>query len=379
MIEELIVHIGPPKTATSTIQSWMALNERGLASGGYIYPRAGRFGDSHWTLAQSMAVKAGTSSLAPGEPGPPNVEVLLGDLQNEIKESRMPVVILSSELFIRATAATCQQLIRLVSPERVSVLIGLRPAQTYLTSLWRQALKEGYCHGLSACARGYFFTQEYMGLEALRSAWSTVATEVVAFAADANAPQHLRMSAALQSLLPRAADILPTLEGSVHNAAVTESEAFTMQQYNLTCSDYLALTRAWGASSDDVAAISLALDQFRRLAPSVFWQEQSSDVPRATERVDLRGFMVTAHGLVQRCDAPWTHTSLEAWAWIRERSAATLDVTVEAQPPPANPWRQIVGAIGFAVAQRAGALRGDVDPSPLLPYASALASATWDS
>ena len=90
----MYIHIGPHKTGTSSIQSFLSLNKSLLEKQNYLYPKSGLIFDGHHHLAKDVLEDADTPPLFGG----------LDDLQKEILGSNQDVII-SSEDFdeIRTT------------------------------------------------------------------------------------------------------------------------------------------------------------------------------------------------------------------------------------------------------------------------------------
>ncbi|RMH48240.1 MAG: hypothetical protein D6686_11055, partial [Alphaproteobacteria bacterium] len=87
----LHIHAGPPKTASSALQRFLALNRARLAAEGLLIPRAGQRGDgAHHPLARALAGLA--AAERPGD--------ACARLAAEIAAARPAAALVSSELFL---------------------------------------------------------------------------------------------------------------------------------------------------------------------------------------------------------------------------------------------------------------------------------------
>ncbi len=96
MAIQLLLHIGLPKTGTSSIQAFLFHNRKSLLQKGVLYPQSIKWDDgSHHRLALSMRKIKGYSEKA-------TTEELLNNLGDEItqqSDNNLKKIILSSELF----------------------------------------------------------------------------------------------------------------------------------------------------------------------------------------------------------------------------------------------------------------------------------------
>ena len=130
-----LLHIGPPKTATTTVQAsfWTARQEA-LAQG---VRYAGR--SRHST--QAMLAVTGRPSIGNDRKVPPirHWERLL----KEIRGAREPLVVLSSEGFSYAREAVIPRVIEDLDRTRVHVVVTLRPLPRLLASQWQEHAQSG--------------------------------------------------------------------------------------------------------------------------------------------------------------------------------------------------------------------------------------------
>jgi hypothetical protein len=126
-----IVHIGPHKTGTSGVQAALDLGRRDLERQGVHYASFGR----HSMLAVLAAL--GLPSPWARDRRPParwRWELLL----RNVRMSKAERVILSSEFFSDATPASAARLVQELDPERVQILVTLRPIAKIIPSQWQQ-------------------------------------------------------------------------------------------------------------------------------------------------------------------------------------------------------------------------------------------------
>ena len=95
------LHIGAPKTATSTLQNVLASNAQRLLKNGVLYPGSMRSSDAHHVLACDLIEKCQGSKMSDvwygAQPRGQGWQLL----QREIEQygSALEAVVLSSELF----------------------------------------------------------------------------------------------------------------------------------------------------------------------------------------------------------------------------------------------------------------------------------------
>ena len=144
----LLLHVGPHKTGTTTLQVMLATARPQLAAHGVVYP--GR--ERHHSRA-ALALSGGKAE--PGEPpaGPEHWKRLLDDVQ--LAGERRVVV--SSEYFCDLDDAQARQVVDALGRERLHVLVTLRPLSAILPSAWQQyvrnKLRSSYPAWLTATLR----------------------------------------------------------------------------------------------------------------------------------------------------------------------------------------------------------------------------------
>lgn len=134
--QEVLLHIGPPKTGTTALQNSLADARPALRAQGVLYPGK-KF--SHWTPSCS-ALGIATTAHPADPPVPP--EVWQRFIARVAKRKDRAVV--SSEQFADATPEQAARFVDdLGGPQTVRVLLTLRPLAMILPSSWQQSLKSG--------------------------------------------------------------------------------------------------------------------------------------------------------------------------------------------------------------------------------------------
>ncbi len=130
MEKQLIIHIGSPKTGSTSIQGFLKTNPDTLKSLGINYVKAGRTNIAHNSMRSSFRRGKGPKVCA--------------QIKQEIESSDKPVQILSSELFF--TPVMAEPLANGL-PEHmrksVKILCYIRRQDKYLEALYKQFVKNG--------------------------------------------------------------------------------------------------------------------------------------------------------------------------------------------------------------------------------------------
>lgn len=131
----VLLHIGPPKTGTTALQTaWSAARED-LAGQGILYPVRGR-STQHGRAAGALLGRrmAGRTDVEPRE---------TWDRLRRRVARREDRAIVSSELFADLTGDHIEEAISGLGGSEVHVLITLRPLESLLASVWQQDIKGG--------------------------------------------------------------------------------------------------------------------------------------------------------------------------------------------------------------------------------------------
>ncbi len=140
------LHIGAPKTATSTLQSVLASNYDRLLKGGVLYPRTMRSADAHHVLACDLIDK---------HQGGPMPDVWYGSqprgqawesLQAEIKQHKSAIdsVVISSELFFgqgKNLSSILADVSAYLRGHEIKVIVYLRRQDQLYSSFYNQDVK----------------------------------------------------------------------------------------------------------------------------------------------------------------------------------------------------------------------------------------------
>lgn len=135
MEKNIYLHIGFHKTATTTIQSGLKINEEQLKNQGWLYPQTTRFNDAahhniHFDLKNSASF----------DPTIGGVE----DLTREISHSNAHAVILSSEGLCTLSPPLINRLLKYLSPfGNIHVIAYIREQTEFLQSWYLQNVKGG--------------------------------------------------------------------------------------------------------------------------------------------------------------------------------------------------------------------------------------------
>ena len=130
----VLLHIGPHKTGTTSVQSAMHIARRGLHARGVHY--AGP--DRHPVVAAQAAIE---------EPGPGGQRsspiARWHALLAEIARHRAELVVLSSEWFADAEPSAIRRIVDELGGDRVHVVVTVRPLVRLLPSQWQQHVAAG--------------------------------------------------------------------------------------------------------------------------------------------------------------------------------------------------------------------------------------------
>jgi hypothetical protein len=128
-----LLHIGPHKTGTSSLQSAFHRGRRGLTSHGVLYA-----GPNRQPLRAAQAAAAIGSPEAARRPIQPWHELL-----REIRASRAPRAVISSEWFADARDDAIRRIVDDLDPARAHVVVTVRPLASILPSQWQQHVQAG--------------------------------------------------------------------------------------------------------------------------------------------------------------------------------------------------------------------------------------------
>jgi hypothetical protein len=132
----LVLHIGLPKTGTSTLQHWLAANAKALERIGAVYPAAGRGSHpSHLPLAKELVAADGGEVPASWR--------ALADMAR-IERDRGRTVVVSSEVIGHdCKAPTVRRLLHALDGIPLTVVVYVREFAAHVVSVYTQKTKKG--------------------------------------------------------------------------------------------------------------------------------------------------------------------------------------------------------------------------------------------
>ena len=134
---EIILHVGPPKAASTSIQQAARANRAALIRDG-VLPIVDARGAVPDLLAvdplhQSDTVTSGAWAR----------------LCREVADARVPYVLISDEKFAWLDDASVHRVVEAFGGDRLRVVIGVRALDRLIPSYWQELLKVGYARSLS--------------------------------------------------------------------------------------------------------------------------------------------------------------------------------------------------------------------------------------
>ncbi|MFW6694111.1 hypothetical protein [Streptomyces sp. MAR4 CNX-425] len=133
-----LVHIGPHKTGTTTLQGAFHRGRRALAAHGVRY--AGR---TRQPAHAAAAIAGGTPVNSLEAPSMAHWEQLCAEVARAGRRRR---VVVSSERFANADDDTARAVVDGLGGKRVHVVVTLRPLLKILPSQWQEYIKSGHHH-----------------------------------------------------------------------------------------------------------------------------------------------------------------------------------------------------------------------------------------
>lgn len=131
----VLLHIGPPKTGTTALQTSLAAARSDLAEQGVLYPGGGRH------TQHGHAAAAVLRRRRAGAPEVDSIDVWTRFARKVSRRSDR--AFLSAELFADARDEHIERILADLGPSDVKVLITLRPLESLLASTWQQDIKGG--------------------------------------------------------------------------------------------------------------------------------------------------------------------------------------------------------------------------------------------
>ncbi len=147
-MKTLYLHIGSPKTGTTSIQNVFTRNRAALAEMGVFYPPTFAARQAHHDLAWAMRNKFGLARQSGIQPGA-SLDEIAEELVSAVCQSPAPAAVVSSEAFFhlgRQSRKALQLLRRVFSPFEVRIVVYLRRQDLFFESNYAQNVKAGAYH-----------------------------------------------------------------------------------------------------------------------------------------------------------------------------------------------------------------------------------------
>ena len=170
-----VLHVGPPKTATTSIQSSFHASRQALAEHSVVY------------AGKTRHARSAATAIAMANPGSEFSQSAIEAwhvLAQEIRESQARITVLSSEGLSYANGARARKIVDSVGGT-ASVVITMRPPARMVPSVWQQRVRRGsdqpldewIDHVFERDARGALTATQFWaryGLDHLIATWSDV-------------------------------------------------------------------------------------------------------------------------------------------------------------------------------------------------------------
>lgn len=140
-----LIHIGPPKTGTTSLQAAFHLVRDDLLKQGVRY-----IGERRHSRRAVMAALAETDDPEPTRWDLPRATQEWERITREVVAAREPRLVFSSETLAHADDSAIAGVIDLFGPGRVHLVATLRPLWKVLPSQWQQGIQAGSPHSMDA-------------------------------------------------------------------------------------------------------------------------------------------------------------------------------------------------------------------------------------
>ncbi|MGK7954727.1 MAG: hypothetical protein AB4063_05635 [Crocosphaera sp.] len=156
-IKKIILHIGPPKTGSTSIQTLLSNNQHRLASKGLLYPLTGRSDEQKHDVAinSQIRVKIGGRLVSHellawslmGRIENFDEEYYWNKLLLEINESSAHTIILSAEQFAHFSKPNIERVAEFLKTYQVQIVTYKRDLLLHALSAYTQSVKQGRSFG----------------------------------------------------------------------------------------------------------------------------------------------------------------------------------------------------------------------------------------
>lgn len=140
---KIFIHIGSPKTATSTLQTILAKNRKPLLKQGVLYPKNLCNGDAQHLLACDLIEKNNKQKMPDFWYGTKTRGESWASLLDEIEScsKKADKVIISSELFFSLNGAPLEDIHELLKDHEIKIVTYLRRQDQLYSSFYNQDIK----------------------------------------------------------------------------------------------------------------------------------------------------------------------------------------------------------------------------------------------
>ena len=230
-----LLHIGPHKTGTSSVQSAFHRARRSAAGHGVLYA-----GPNRQPLRAAQAAAAIGSPEARARPAQPWYELV-----REIRATRAHRVVVSSEWFADARDEAIRRIVEDLDPARVHIVVTVRPLASILPSQWQQHVQAGLevayetwlesvFRGTSALATTFWRRHRH---DALIDRWAAAAGPANVSVVVADDRDHGAVLRTFERLVGLPAGLL-VAERDRSNRSLTRPEVEMIRAINLGLGEY---------------------------------------------------------------------------------------------------------------------------------------------
>ena len=142
-LQKIVMHVGPPKTGTKSIQYALSSVQQELEATGIYYPNARSSGDGgHPSLAWDLLSGFGYPIVRFSRD-----ELTWSDALQQARHAEAEVLLVSSEGFSHFDELVFAKLKSVVGDVPVTLVFGLRDPTRLVPSIWQEVVKSGFGAG----------------------------------------------------------------------------------------------------------------------------------------------------------------------------------------------------------------------------------------